>query len=112
MSRTSLISCERASPLRILTCRRSSSRARTLAQRRPTSTQFKSNSLPKDQENERQHGVADQPAAPNENLMRGVHFLNEYAEAEQRLNAWGIVSTVVVFGSARIGGAVASTPGQ
>ncbi|MBX6424590.1 MAG: LOG family protein [Variibacter sp.] len=33
--------------------------------------------------------------------MRGVRFLLEYAKAEEALRAWGIVSTVVVFGSAR-----------
>ncbi len=35
--------------------------------------------------------------------MRGVRFLLEYAKAEQALRAWGVRSTVVVFGSARIG---------
>jgi uncharacterized protein (TIGR00730 family) len=34
--------------------------------------------------------------------MRGVRFLLEYAKAEERLRAWGVRSTVVVFGSARI----------
>jgi len=34
--------------------------------------------------------------------MRGVRFLLEYAKAEERLRAWGIRSTVVVFGSARV----------
>jgi uncharacterized protein (TIGR00730 family) len=33
--------------------------------------------------------------------MRGVRFLLEYAKAEQNLRAWGVRSTVVVFGSAR-----------
>jgi uncharacterized protein (TIGR00730 family) len=33
---------------------------------------------------------------------RGVRFLLEYAKAEERLRAWGIRSTVVVFGSARL----------
>lgn len=33
--------------------------------------------------------------------MRGVRFLLEYAKAEERLRAWGVRSTVVVFGSAR-----------
>jgi uncharacterized protein (TIGR00730 family) len=35
--------------------------------------------------------------------MRGVRFLMEYAKAEQALRAWGVRSTIVVFGSARIG---------
>ena len=34
--------------------------------------------------------------------MRGVRFLLEYAKAEQELRAWGVRSTVVVFGSARV----------
>jgi uncharacterized protein (TIGR00730 family) len=34
--------------------------------------------------------------------MRGVRFLLEYAKAEERLRAWGIASTIVVFGSARV----------
>ncbi|HVV92995.1 MAG TPA: LOG family protein [Hyphomicrobiales bacterium] len=33
---------------------------------------------------------------------RGVRFLLEYDKAEQFLRAWGVVSTVVVFGSARV----------
>ena len=33
--------------------------------------------------------------------MRGVRFLLEYAKAEQHLRAWGVRSTIVVFGSAR-----------
>lgn len=33
---------------------------------------------------------------------RGVRFLLEYAKAEELLRAWGVVSTVVVFGSSRI----------
>jgi uncharacterized protein (TIGR00730 family) len=33
---------------------------------------------------------------------RGVRFLLEYAKAEEHLRAWGVVSTVVVFGSARV----------
>src|SRR5690606_14632893 len=33
--------------------------------------------------------------------MRGVRFLLEYAKAEVILRKWGIVSTIVVFGSAR-----------
>jgi len=33
--------------------------------------------------------------------MRGVRFLLEYAKAEETLRAWGVRSTVVVFGSAR-----------
>ena len=34
--------------------------------------------------------------------MRGVRFLLEYAKAEEQLRAWGVRSTIVVFGSARI----------
>ena len=34
--------------------------------------------------------------------MRGVRFLLEYAKAEEPLRAWGVRSTIVVFGSARI----------
>ena len=34
--------------------------------------------------------------------MRGVRFLLEYAKAEEYLRAWGVRSTIVVFGSARI----------
>lgn len=34
--------------------------------------------------------------------MRGVRFLLEYAKAEESLKAWGVRSTIVVFGSARI----------
>ena len=35
--------------------------------------------------------------------MRGVRFLLEYAKADESLKAWGVRSTLVVFGSARIG---------
>jgi uncharacterized protein (TIGR00730 family) len=34
--------------------------------------------------------------------MRGVRFLLEYAKADEALRAWGVRSTIVVFGSARI----------
>jgi hypothetical protein len=34
--------------------------------------------------------------------MRGVRFHLEYQKAEQALRAWGVNSTIVVFGSARI----------
>jgi uncharacterized protein (TIGR00730 family) len=34
--------------------------------------------------------------------MRGVRFLLEYEKAEQNLRAWGVRSTIVVFGSARV----------
>jgi uncharacterized protein (TIGR00730 family) len=34
--------------------------------------------------------------------MRGVRFLLEYAKAEEHLRAWGVRSTLVVFGSARV----------
>jgi hypothetical protein len=33
---------------------------------------------------------------------RGVRFLLEYAKAEERLRQWGVRSTIVVFGSARV----------
>lgn len=35
--------------------------------------------------------------------MRGVRFQMEYAKAEEALKAWGVRSTLVVFGSARVG---------
>src|SRR4051794_24589567 len=34
--------------------------------------------------------------------MRGVRFLLEYAKAEEQLQAWGVCSTIIVFGSARV----------
>jgi len=34
--------------------------------------------------------------------MRGVRFLMEYAKAEEALRAWGVRSTLVVFGGARV----------
>jgi len=34
--------------------------------------------------------------------MRGVRFLLEFAKADEALRAWGVRSTVVVFGSARV----------
>jgi uncharacterized protein (TIGR00730 family) len=34
--------------------------------------------------------------------MRGVRFLLEYAKAEETLRVWGVRSTIVVFGSARV----------
>ncbi len=34
--------------------------------------------------------------------MRGVRFLLEYAKAEEVLRSWGVRSTIVVFGSARV----------
>ncbi|MBF9195938.1 TIGR00730 family Rossman fold protein [Microvirga terrestris] len=34
--------------------------------------------------------------------MRGVRFMLEYAKAEEHLRTWGIRSTIVVFGSARV----------
>lgn len=34
--------------------------------------------------------------------LRGVRFLLEYEKAEEALRAWGVNSTIVVFGSARI----------
>jgi uncharacterized protein (TIGR00730 family) len=35
--------------------------------------------------------------------MRGVRFLLEFAKADEALRVWGVRSTIVVFGSARIG---------
>ena len=35
--------------------------------------------------------------------MRGVRFLLEFAKADEALRAWGVRSTIVVFGSARVG---------
>ncbi len=58
---------------------------------------------------------ADQLASPSYRLaaldqdfilgdsMRGVRFLLEFAKAEEELRRWGVRSTVVVFGSARVG---------
>jgi hypothetical protein len=34
--------------------------------------------------------------------MRGVRFLLEFAKADEGLRAWGVNSTIVVFGSARV----------
>ena len=34
--------------------------------------------------------------------MRGLRFQLEYAKAEEQLRAWGVRSTIVVFGSARV----------
>jgi uncharacterized protein (TIGR00730 family) len=34
--------------------------------------------------------------------MRGVRFMLEYAKAEEHLRSWGVRSTIVVFGSARV----------
>ncbi|MDF2812605.1 MAG: 3-isopropylmalate dehydrogenase, partial [Microvirga sp.] len=34
--------------------------------------------------------------------MRGLRFQLEYAKAEESLRIWGVRSTIVVFGSARI----------
>lgn len=34
--------------------------------------------------------------------MRGVRFMLEYEKAEEMLRNWGILSTIVVFGSARV----------
>src|SRR3954471_24332409 len=44
--------------------------------------------------------------------MRGVRFLLEYAKAEERLRAWGVRSTIVVFGSARVRPAEGMGAGQ
>src|SRR5205085_5398133 len=34
--------------------------------------------------------------------MRGVRFLLEFSKADEALRTWGVRSTIVVFGSARI----------
>ena len=34
--------------------------------------------------------------------MRGVRFLLEFAKADEALRRWGVLSTIVVFGSARV----------
>ncbi len=34
--------------------------------------------------------------------LRGVRFMLEYEKAELALRAWGVRSTIVVFGSARV----------
>jgi uncharacterized protein (TIGR00730 family) len=34
--------------------------------------------------------------------LRGVRFLLEYTKAEEALRAWGVTSTIVVFGSSRV----------
>jgi len=41
---------------------------------------------------------------------RGVRFLLEYAKAEDLLRKWGVISTIVVFGSARTKPAVEGDP--
>lgn len=41
---------------------------------------------------------------------RGVRFLLEYAKAEEHLRAWGVLSTIVVFGSARAKPAAPTSP--
>ena len=43
---------------------------------------------------------------------RGVRFLLEYAKAEELLRKWGVISTIVVFGSARTRPAVEGDPRQ
>ncbi len=43
---------------------------------------------------------------------RRVRFLLEYAKAEEQLRKWGVISTIVVFGSARTKPAVEGDPGQ
>ena len=44
--------------------------------------------------------------------MRGVRFLLEFAKADEALRAWGIRSTIVVFGSARVREDTAGRPGD
>ncbi len=60
------------------------------------------------------HPAAPQAASPTYRLastdqdfimgpsMRGVRFLLEFAKADEALRTWGVRSTIVVFGSARI----------
>ena len=53
------------------------------------------------------HGASYRLAALDQDFllgdsMRGVRFLLEYAKIEEALRAWGIRSTIVVFGSARV----------
>lgn len=43
----------------------------------------------------------DQPFLLSDS-MRGVRFLLEYTKAEEALRAWGVASTIVVFGSSRV----------
>ncbi len=43
--------------------------------------------------------------------MRGVRFLLEYAKAEEHLRKWGVRSTIVVFGSARVMEGGSADPG-
>jgi uncharacterized protein (TIGR00730 family) len=63
---------------------------------------------------EDQHPSAAQAASPTYRLasadpdfimgpsMRGVRFLMEFAKPDEALRSWGVRSTIVVFGSARI----------
>jgi uncharacterized protein (TIGR00730 family) len=63
---------------------------------------------------DRRHSNAAQLASPSYRLaaldqdfllgdsMRGVRFQLEYAKAEESLRIWGVRSTIVVFGSARV----------
>ncbi|ACJ00260.1 TIGR00730 family Rossman fold protein [Rhodospirillum centenum] len=53
------------------------------------------------------NSIAYRPAAADTEFlfrdsMRGIRFFLEYAKAEDYLRAWGIRSTIVVFGSARV----------
>ena len=41
-----------------------------------------------------------------------LHSLLEYAKAEEQLRKWGVISTMVAFGSARTKPAVEGDPGQ
>jgi uncharacterized protein (TIGR00730 family) len=43
---------------------------------------------------------------------RGVRFMLEYQKAEERLRAWGIRTTIVVFGSARVLHGGSGDPGK
>lgn len=43
---------------------------------------------------------------------RGVRFMLEYQKAEERLRAWGIRTTIVVFGSARVLQGGSGDPGK
>ena len=67
-----------------------------------------------DEESQRQANAA-QVASPSYRIaardqdfllgdtMRGLRFMLEYAKADEALQAWGVRSTIVVFGSARTG---------
>lgn len=55
--------------------------------------------------------AADDSDFLRSDVMRGAHLMLEYSKAEVQLEAWGIASTVVVFGSARARPADPQLPG-